>query len=77
MPTNTIWLGVAILVGLLASGAGIIVLVAIAAVPIATGLILLAMLDAVIIVGGYMAVRRSLSGTRLDQLRRPKPTSGP
>ena len=61
MPAKTIWTIVAIGIGLPLSAAGVVVLVAATDLPAAAGLAILAALDLAIIVGGYVAVRRSLS----------------
>ena len=64
MPTSTIWLIVGIVFGLLASALAVVALVAFTGVPIGVGLVLLPMLDAVIIVAGYIAVYRSTASPR-------------
>ena len=63
MPAKTIWTIVAIGLGLPLSAAGVILMVAATDLPAIAGLAILAAVDLAIIVGGYVAVRRSLSST--------------
>ncbi len=64
MPSLTIWLSIGISVALLVVAGGLVALAMTTDLPIVAALLLLAVLDLVIIVGGYVAVRRSLSSSR-------------
>ena len=55
---------IGILVALPLSAALVVVLVAFAGLPVIAGLVLLAVLDTGIVLGGYLAVRRSLASLR-------------
>ncbi len=64
MPALTIWLSIGISVALLVVAGGLVALAMTTDLPVVAALLLLAVLDLVIIVGGYVAVRRSLSSSR-------------
>ena len=64
MPALTIWLSIGVSVALLVVAGGLVALAMTTDIPIVAALLLLAVLDLVIIVGGYIAVRRSLSSFR-------------
>ncbi len=64
MPALTIWLSIGISVALLVVAGGLVALAMTTDLPVVAALLLLAVLDLIIIVGGYVAVRRSLSSSR-------------
>ena len=64
MPALTIWLSIGVSVALLVVAGGLVALAMTTDLPVVVALLLLAVLDLVIIVGGYIAVRRSLSSSR-------------
>ena len=61
MPPRAMWVSIAILAGLPASAGLVAALVLAADFPLISGLLLLAVLDVAILVGGYIAIRRSFS----------------
>ncbi len=61
MPPRTMWVSIAILAALPASAGLVAALVLAADFPLVGGLLLLAALDVVILLVGYIAVRRSFS----------------
>jgi hypothetical protein len=61
MPPRAMWVSIAILAGLPISAGLVAALVLAADFPLFAGLLLLAVLDVAILVGGYIAIRRSFS----------------
>ena len=64
MPAVTIWLAIAISVALLVGAGGVVALVMTTDFSVIPALLLLLVFDVVIVAGGYVAVRRSLSSLR-------------